>query len=222
MDIFLYVFFGFFDVIAILALIFKIYRFPFFEYTKKLVIIGLTLSIVSYFNRCVIDIANYDMIVQFILYILFFRYLIKVRLYRAFSLATTGYLAFDGIQFTVYPLLMSSGIVTTNDAQELTGLGTYMIQSSTEIMCFLVAYLLYKFNLGFSFISVPPHDMYIKSKNNQTEKIIFISNIVAATVISSIMYWILNFHAHVYIVLPAVAVSLFLLIYFTNRRDFEQ
>lgn len=222
MDIFLYLFFGLLDVLAILALIYKIYRFPFFDYFKKLLIIGLILSTVSYFNRYVFDFADYDMIVQFALYILFFRYLIKIRFNRAFSLAAIGYLAFTGIQFIVYPLLMSSGIVTTNDAQELSGFGTYLIQFSSEFMSFIVAYLLYKFNLGFSFISEPPHDMYIKQKYNKTEKSILFSNILSTLVISSIMYWILNYHAHVYIVLPTVVFSLSLLIYFTNRRDDEQ
>lgn len=222
MDILLYLFFGFLDVLAILALIFKIYRFPFFEYLKFFLIIGLTLSTVSYLNRFVFNIVNYDMIVQFLLYIVFFRYLIKIRINRAFSLAAIGYLAFDGIQFTVYPLLISSGIVTTNDAQELMGLGTYIIQFSTEFMSFVTAFLLYKFNIGFSFISVPPHDMHIKQKYTKIEKIILFINILGTLVISIIMYWILNFHAYVFIVLPTVAVSLFLLIYFTNRRDFEQ
>jgi hypothetical protein len=222
MDILLYLFFGFLDVLAVLALIFKVYRFPFFEYFKKIVIIGLTLSAVSYLNRYIFNLSSYDMIIQLILYILFFRYLIKIRFNRSFSLSAIGYLAFAGIQITVYTLLMSSGIVTMNDAQELTGMGTYIIQLSTELMCFILAYLMYKFNLGFSFISVPPHDMHIKLRYNKTEKIILFSNVLSTLVISSIMYWILNYHAHVYIVMPTVAFSLFLLIYFTNRRDDEQ
>ena len=221
MDVFLYILFGFFDVIAILVLIYKIFRFPLWEDTFKLIMIGIILSVVSYIDRFLLNIAFYDMAIQFILYVIFFRYLIKMRLFESLSIVSIGYCSFVGVQFIVYPLLLTSGIVTIDDAQELTNLGTYIIQSSTEVVCYIIGFLLYRFNMGFSYIFVPPHDLLIRNKKNKTHTLIMIANTLGILAVCSTMYWVLNFASAIYIVLPSVMGSLIILIYLSHRRDYD-
>ncbi|HEY0828337.1 MAG TPA: hypothetical protein VGE40_09595 [Bacilli bacterium] len=222
MDIFMYLLLGFLDVMAILVLIFKIFRFPFWEYAKKLAIIGVTLSVVSYINRYWLDIASYDMAIQFTLYILFFRYLIKIRLFDSLSIVAIGYCSFVAIQFIIYPALLMSGTVTIDDAKGLTNLGLYIIQISTEISCFLIGYLLYRFNMGFSYIFAPPHDMYIRHKKSTIRTLIASATVIGILVICSTMYWVLNFASAVYIVLPSAIGSVLILIYLSYRRDYDR
>lgn len=222
MDVFLYLLFGFLDAIAMLVLIFKIFRFPLGEYAKELTIIGVTLSIVSYFNRFWFDIASYDTVIQFILTIIFFRYLIKIRIFESLSIVSIGYSSFIGIQIIVYSVLQASGIVTLADAQGLTNLGTYIIQFSTQISCVAIGYLLYRFNMGFSYIFAPPHDMHIRRKKSTLQTLIAAANMIGILAVCSMMYWILNNESAMYIVLPSVLGSLLLLIYLSHRRDYDR
>ncbi len=222
MDIFMYLLLGFLDVMAILVLIFKVFRFPFWEYAKKLTVIGVTLSVVSYFNRFWLDIASYDTVIQFILTIIFFRYLIKLRIFESISIVAIGYGTFIGTQLLVYSALQLSGIVTLADAQGLTNLGTYIIQLSTQLTCYAVGFLFYRFNMVFSYIFAPPHDMHIRRKKSTIGKLIAAANVIGILAVCSMMYWVLNNESAMYIVLPSVLGSLLLLIYLSHRRDYDR
>lgn len=221
MDSILYILLGVLDVIAILVLIFKIFRWPFWEYLTEVIIIGVVLSIVSYLLREVLNIPEFDMTGQFILYVLFFRYLIKVRLFDSISISAIGYLFFVGVQFLVYSFLLTAGIVTTDDAQNLTGLGTYIIQITNQLICFLIAWLIYKFNLGFAYIIRPPHDIYRIIRKDTTQKLFYVFNTLGILAVCSTMSWVLNYHGHLYIVLPSVLGSLLILIYLSKKRDYN-
>ncbi|MFB7817379.1 hypothetical protein ACFC0X_24820 [Paenibacillus chitinolyticus] len=222
MNTFLYIFLGMLDSLSSFVLMFAIFSFPLRQYFKEVAAASLFISLVSYLNRNVLSIQNWDMAVQFFFYIAILVVIFKVALPYAIDLASVGYLTFIGIQFIVYPLLLLTPIVSTNDAQELTGFGTSIIQITTDVVCYLVAFLIYRFNLGFSHISWPPHDSFLLYKLKGVKLFWSIVSTLAALAICSTMYWILNYHNGIYIVIPTVLGSLALLLYFSYRRDYGQ
>ncbi|HEY0828339.1 MAG TPA: hypothetical protein VGE40_09605 [Bacilli bacterium] len=222
MDIFLYLLFGFLDVIAILALIFKIFSFPFFKYAKEITIIGVTLSIVSYFNRFWLDLIPFDPAIQLFIMIIFFRYLIKLRLFESLSTVSIGSCSFIGIQVIVYLILLNTGVVTLNDAQSLTNLGTYIIQISTHLSCYLISFVLYRFNLGFSHIYSPPHDIHIRYRKTTLQKLTIFASVIGIIAVSCVLYWIFNYASGAYIILLSVLGSLIVLIYLSYLSDYTR
>lgn len=219
MDIFLYLVFGALDSLCNFVLMFKIFRFPIREYKYEIFLSTILITLVSYVNRMILNIPDWDMAIQFFLYVNLLIYLFKVNLPYAIDLSSIGYLTFVGVQFTIYPLLVASNIVSFNDAHELTGQGTYIIQISSELTCYLIGYLLWKFNFGFSHISRPPHDGFLRYNISGTKNIGLLTNIIAALIVCSTMHWVLNYHAGVYIVIPSVIGSLLILFYLSYRKD---
>lgn len=212
------IFLGTLDGIAIMALIYKSFRWPFWESFSKIFVIALLLAAVSYLDRVIIGIEMYDMFVQLILYVIFLRYIIRVNILCAYPLAVYGYIFFLAIQFATYALLMSAGIVSESDAANADGWGTYIIQFSSEIVCFIVATLAYLFNLGFSYIDRPPHDSHIIVRRGKMD---LAATIFGTIVVITFMYWIINCQLHVYIILPALVLSMTILLYLAKRKDVE-
>lgn len=220
MDTFLYLFFGFLDVMVNLALVYKLYRFPFWEYYKEFLIIGITLSVASYVVRLVIGMPEIDMICQYILYIIFFRYLIKIKLYYAFPMAAVGYLAYAVIQFSLYPVLLWTGLVNEADVTSTNGLGVYAIQLCSELTGYLIAFLMYRFGLGFSHITRPPHGMSIKIRDKQYNWQIA-ANVLGSLVVVFIMYWIFNHISYLFVILPSSLLALSSLVFLSYRKDYD-
>lgn len=218
---FLYFLLGFLDVIAILALIFKTFRWPFWEYWPQLTIIGSVLSFASYLNRMVLDIPSYDLVIQFGLCIILLRYLVKVSFVHAIDVSAIGYLAFNGILILVYFGLLRSGIVTINDAQSPANWGTFIIQFSCELSSYATAYLLYYFHYGFSFIMRPPHNLYINRKVAGFKKLKAIVNTIGILTVCVSVYWFLNYHESVFILLLIIIISLAILVYLSYKRDLQ-
>ena len=118
MDVLLYLILGFIDILAILALIFKIFRFPFWEYIRKHIVICTTLALVSFVMRLVLGFPEFDTGLQFILLVLFLRYLLKLRSFEANMLATIGVLSFDLIQIIAFKVLQSLHVATLLDVKK--------------------------------------------------------------------------------------------------------
>jgi len=219
MNDFLFIVLGFFDVMAILCLIFKLFRFPFWDYVRDFALIGITLSIVSYVMRMILDIPQFDMGIQFVLYVLFFRYLIKFKLFDALLLVSMGYLSFDLLQLVIFKTLLAANIVSLNDAFALTGLGTYVIQLSSQFISFFIGWFMYRFHFGFSFVMQPPQEVSMKVKIAGANAIIFIAVLLTSAIVSSALYWLFNYHNEIHFVALAMLLVLSLLMYMARRKE---
>jgi hypothetical protein len=214
---FLNVFFGTLDSLATFVLIYKIFRWPFWRDFNKLLILAVIIALVSFADRTVLGLAEFDTAIQFVLYVLFLRYIIKVGFCDAALLSAIGYNSFLLIQLIVYPALLASGIVSTSDAEVASGFGTFIIQASTEISCFIVAALLYVFRLGFAHVDLPPHDAYAIQS---CTKLDWIANVIGAIAVMSFTYWLLNHVSNITLMIPVLAVTLAFLLYLSRRKDY--
>lgn len=219
MEFALYLLLGSMDLLAILALIFKMFRFPLWKNKMKIIMICLSLSAVSLVMRLVLDIPEYDMGLQFVLFALLFRYLLKFRTFEALTLSTIGFLTFDLSQLIVISIFLAAGFSSIEDIVSATGLGTYLIQGGTQATLFLISWNLYNFKLGFSFIMNPPHNLNRKTKMAGENFLLFIGIILGAIAISSTMVFMFNYYNKIHYVFLAVAAVLLLMMLVSNKKD---
>ncbi|MGE5703198.1 MAG: hypothetical protein ACM32O_11770 [Clostridia bacterium] len=216
MGMVLYILMGFLDVMAVLTLVFKLFRFPIGEYRKEFVNIALTLSCSSYILRDVLGVPDVDMSIQFILFALFFRYLLRFRTFETLMLTTIGFLGFSLVQLVMIPLMSTIGIISLSDLELSHGSGIFLFQLITDLMVFLISYLLYKFHLGFSFVMCPPHEVTFKSRYD----LLSLSGIMAGSLgIFAAMYIAMNYFERIHILTVTMLISFLLLIVASHKKE---
>ncbi|MDN9011490.1 hypothetical protein [Brevibacillus laterosporus] len=219
MKSFLYVLFGFIDSFTILFLTFKAFRLPVTMYLRDFTIMATALSITSFVNRIVLEVNGSDVGAQFVLIVVFFRLLFKIRIYESALIAAIGYLSYLGIQFVIYPVLMSFGLVTLSDGKSLVEWGTFLIQLITDVTVLVIGWLIGMFNFGFSFIMQPPHDLYQKGKLDSLKIRIICGLVLGIITISTTTYWIFIFKGDVWVLILPILAPLLLLLRWLIRRD---
>lgn len=122
--------------------------------------------------------------------------MLKVKLFDSIVVATVGYLGFNIVQYTTYVVLLWTGMVSFEDGQALTNLGTYLIQLSTHLFVFFIAWLIYRYNHGFSFIMLPPHDVHIKIKMTFLRVLIMLTVFLSSTTILFVTNWMITFNGN--------------------------
>lgn len=214
-----YVLLGFFDALAVIVLMLKLYRFPLWEYKTEIGIFALWISICSLFIRVIADFPSIDPLIQIILFVLFLRYVIKVRLTYAALITLTGFLAYILFQMVIYYLFDLLGITKDSDAIKTDGFGTHAIQITSIITVYIASYLLKLSNLGFSFIIRPPHDVSVKDMNLQGRKVIWISISFILAIIS--FSFSLLLHMDSICIVPLLVASFGMLYYLSYRRELK-
>ncbi|RFB35683.1 hypothetical protein [Brevibacillus sp. VP] len=220
MDILLYLVFGVLDQMAIMIIAFKMFRFPVTNYLREFLLIASILSLISYFNRVVLDIPQYDTGIQYIALVLFFRHMLEFRLYEATLVAATGCIAFTGIQFVALSLLLKTSLVNLNDLGQVTELGTFIIQFVADALVVFVAWLLKSLNLGYSFISQPPHSMTYKPEKNKLTFFLILAIGLTFFVLTTVLYVLIMSQANTVIILAYVLIPLAILLWLLRKRDY--
>ncbi|NHN32872.1 hypothetical protein [Paenibacillus agricola] len=216
----IYILLGTTDILVILLLIFKIFRWPFLTYIKELFFIAFICSIESYIARMVMNIPQWDLILQVIILIFSLRYLLRVNYYHALTLTVIGTLAYSEIAYTVFNILNYIGITTNNEASESIGFGVFATQILSECMGIAVSWILYKFNLGFSFVAVPPHDPKRTLSNYEQSKLII--NFGCVLIVSTAMFWLMNYGmVGVNILMIGDFLALLVLLYLAQKEDYS-
>lgn len=220
MDILLYLVFGALDQMAIMIIAFKMFRFPVTNYLREFLLIASILSLISCFNRIVLDIPQYDTGIQYIALVLFFRHMLEFRLYEATLVAATGCIAFTGIQFVALSFLLKTSLVNLNDLGEITELGTFIIQFVADVLVILVAWLLKLLNLGYSFISQPPHSMTYKPEKNKLTFFLILAVGLTVFILTTVLYVLIMSQANTVIILAYVLIPLAILLWLLRKRDY--
>lgn len=189
MDSILYIALGALDIMAILILTLRVFRWPFVAFWPELAGISVICAMEPYISRLVLHIPEWDMILQNLLLVILLRYVVKVNFYYALTLSIVGSLVYSEVAYAVFHMLIFTGFITATAAP--TSSETYTMQLINQALAFLIAWLMYKLNLGFSYVSVPPHDS--KKRMTGREKIQFTINIMAVIFIFLTMYLFLRY-----------------------------
>lgn len=218
MDTFFFFIFSILDALAILILGFKIYRFPLKDYIWELFVFTVIIAFVSYYNRLVLEFPVIDPVVQLLLYIAFFRLILKTRMLYSLLISITGYLAFIVIQLILIFTLNILSIFPLDAIENQTGLDVNMLQVLTELLSFTIAFMLYKLNGGFSFIIRPPHT-FIREKITKTKLKIYLVIIFSLGIFIFITYWHLQIEAKLMLVILFALIGFLALILIAYKRD---
>lgn len=153
-----------FDALSVLAISFKLFRMPFLEYKKQIIITSIVIAIISFLNRVIFDIPQFDLAIQLIIYIVALRILIKIRTFESTLIIVTGLLVYLSIQYFIYFILMVTGLLDyAAAASGIEGFETYVLWIGTILAVYFTAWLFFYMNLGFAFIVRPPHYFAVKS-----------------------------------------------------------
>ncbi|MFC6229522.1 hypothetical protein ACFQI7_17015 [Paenibacillus allorhizosphaerae] len=219
MDKFLFLVFGTLDILVVLSLIFKIFRWPFFSYIKECLLIAFVCSIESFIMRTILHLPEWDMLGQFVILMLSLRYIIKVNYYHSLTLSIIGTLAYTEAVIIMFKFLDFAGIVTEEVAAQATGLSIFTLQFTGECTGALIAFLIYKFNLGFSYVAVPPHER--TRRLSKREKITSTFHFLAVILLTSYMFWVINFGGPGFNVVLVGLLTLGALLYLAYKEEYR-
>lgn len=200
---------GMIDVFAEMALIFKTFKIPYKEYIKEISILAVFIALVSFVMREVLKLtAVADIILHFALIILFLRYIIKIIFWRSI-ITSLSYFGYGVISFLCFAAYTTMGIHSD-----------LAVQLTQIAVGFLVAWLLYEFNIGFSWFSRPPHDFIIKTPIKKPDLQLVISVLLVAALFFVGFQYVWAYQ--LLEVVPFILAGFLLLVYLGYKRDIQR
>lgn len=217
----LYIVLGIFDAMSVILISMKLFRMPIWEFKWKILLTAVGISLVSYLNRIVLNTPSIDMPLQLIVFVVSLRYLLKFRIFEAVLIIVTGIMVYSPVQYLIYLIFLATGIMNSSVVTHNSGLSVYLIQISTILLIYLISFIFYRFNLGFAFIIVPPHDPHEHIDYFSKENRKFIIAIVLGVMFISLDL-VLLFEDYIYLLFPAALVisgTLYFLSHWRNLHD---
>ncbi|WP_338551518.1 hypothetical protein [Paenibacillus sp. KS-LC4] len=210
-----------FDALAVVVLMFKIFRQSLWDHKYIIALLCALSSCSSYLFRVVLDISPVlDMMAQIVIFLLFNRFLLKVKVFYSWIMVSTGFGVFVALQLPVYYVATLFGVNETVAAESGVP-GIEFIQVITNSVALIIGAVFKLFNFGFAFIVIPPHDFDIREKFfSGTNRLIIITSIGIAVTITVALYITLYFDVIMFIY-PMVLLVLIVLYYLSSRRDRE-
>lgn len=215
MSMLTYILIGTFDAFAVFALTLKIYRLPLKSSLGTIFMTCFISSVISYLVRVKLDLPWLDLILLTILIIIYFRFIMKIRIFYAGLITGAGLSAYISLQFVVMIGFLISGAGESLMYQSQ-GIEIHLFQIVSITAAYLIASWLKIRRYGFSFIPIPPHDFRIK-RDYSKDCGLNISVATALVVVSLSLLALFNVNA--IFVGPSILISFGLSYYFSNRRD---
>lgn len=218
MDFILFLIFGMLETYAIFALVFVSFWLPYREYLGEITVMALLVTLLSYLLRNVLDLNMVvDVGAAYIMMILFLRFLIRLKLFRAIMISLT-YFAYAIINSFAFFLLSSTGLVdgdmVINNAASPSA---FLVQGASAAIAVIVAYLVHRTKIGYSFIIRPPHDFFVRTHLKRSEVRIILS--VGASFIAFLVTVGLITEEQTFMGLPLVILLFVTLLILAYRRD---
>lgn len=214
-----FVFFSTLDVIVVNMLLLKLYRLPFARFKLHIAGFSFVLALVSFMMRTQLNLTVFDLPFQYILFVLFYRFVLKYRFHYAAFIVGSGLSAYISIQMIVYFTLEIVGFADRSVIFEASGFEVNTIQVISMLIGALIAVFLKSTGRGFSFILIPPHDSYKVKYMEYKHLILLISSLISGVTIS---LTILIMVSQNYILMIILSLSTFVIAYyFSDRGDYE-
>lgn len=160
----IYIILGFFDALAMLLLMLKLYMLPFRAYGVKIAYFVFFISTFSYMMRITLESPKLDLPLQYILFVLFLRFGMELKVHLSAFIAGAGISAYAAIQMAIYHLFHFFDVMHVSVIQQNEGSMVYLLQSASILITCVISFVLSIFDYGFSFIIRPPHD-FLKKEN---------------------------------------------------------
>jgi len=200
-----------------LVLILKLYMLPVREYLGKILIFAAFIAVFSYVMRIVLKEPNYDLPLQYLLFILFLRVGLKIKTHLASFIAGAGICAYAVLQMGIYYFYDWTHLMNAYMLKENNG-SIYLLQISTIVIALVISWALMKFNTGFSFIILPPHDFLTKENYFTIRNLLVLLGSLASLITNSVTVLFL-YDANPLWLLLTSAITLGLSFYFSGWSD---
>lgn len=212
----IYIGLGIFDALAMFFLMISLYKLPLWIHRYKVAAFAVLIALISFVMRLVIDFPQLDLPIQYLLFILFLKYVYKIKFSLSAFVAGAGVTAYAVLQLTIFYIYNLVGLLYKSVLTQTDGSAVYLIQISSILAAYAIAAFLKGFRLGFTFIRVP-QDHLASHRNGQRSLLI-------ATVISTITIFLISFFLYTVdsLGLIIMAFATFSVSYFLSQRsDYE-
>ncbi|WP_440109412.1 hypothetical protein [Paenibacillus sp. QZ-Y1] len=217
MNTVIYITLGFFDALAMLLLILKLYMLPVREYAGKMFAFSFFIASFSYMMRITLDSAKLDLPLQYIFFIIFLRFGMELKVHISAFITGAGISAYATLQMGIFLLYKWFDIMHIGVLQENEGM-VNILQLSSILVVYLICFIFHMFDYGFSFVIKPPHDFITKEDYFSKVNVPFIiGTVVSSITISATLILLYNADPMwlFLMTLPTFGVSC----YFSYRRE---
>lgn len=213
-----YIILSMFDALAFIVLIFTMYKLPLMRYMRSIGVLVVFIALFSYTMREVFTLPKLDLPLQFIFVILFFRFVIKIKLHLSGLAVGTGLTTYVSLQVLMYYFFNWLDLSHKNAILFNTGFSVYVIQISSIVIAYIIAAYLKIFGVGFSVITDSTYDFMLKEKYSVkgNRNIIVGATLSTSTVILTLVL-LFNSNTLGYMILAMT--SLIISFYFSGKRD---
>lgn len=216
MEIFLYLLFSSLEWLALVILTFAMFRFPLRGYWGQILLTSFVLSLLSHLVFKELDMRVLATLLQPPVVFLFFWQVFRIHVFYASLMTVYGYLGYLSLQLLILILMRWLGIPLEIMVPDTTPM--YVLQGLTILIVLMVASLLYRYRIGYSFV---PDSEYAQVKLQNINLRIFILILVGYITLS-----IANFVAYTsslpVLLLVIVAVTLGILLYSAQRKEYAR
>lgn len=145
--------FSFIEFTAMLTLILSLFLFNLRAFRSHILFSAFMLTQASYLLRIGAEFASFAMFVQLIMIVLFFRLMFQIQWFYASLMGVIGYIVYVIMQATI---ILITSLITPYSFSDIVNstpdnIG-YVVQTLTAIFSLLLAWLLLRVRIGFSFI----------------------------------------------------------------------
>lgn len=141
-----YMFFSFFEGMAVFALMLYLFRINMMEYIKPIILTDILINVVSYFIREDSMFTNLSPIMNLAICVLFMALVVRTPVIWSMLIVLTGYMAFGFLQFTIIFFSFTS----VGELQEVVWKG-HIIQCISGIVGVAIGFAIYRLGYGFTF-----------------------------------------------------------------------
>lgn len=155
---------------------------------KQVMVLVTCMTFFSYLMRVVFDLSVIDLPIQYVCYVLFFRYVLGVKVHLASFMWGASLSGYAMLQVMIYYFCDSLGLMHVDVFRESTGAQIMLLQSLSIALLYIISLFLKVTGRGFSFIAEPPHDFFAPTDFLASPNIqyIIITLISTVTIVSAV------------------------------------
>jgi len=150
MNIFLYLFFSSIEWLALILLMFAMFKFRLQGYWGQVILTSAIMSLLSHFVFQVIEIRFLATTLQPPVIFLFLWQMFRIQIFYSGVMTIYGYMAYMALQTAV--MLVATNFGISYESIVPNSLSLYVIQTFTILTTVIVLWLLHRFRIGYSFV----------------------------------------------------------------------
>ncbi|MCC3381874.1 hypothetical protein ACFQ5D_03085 [Paenibacillus farraposensis] len=175
--------------LGIILFTLKLYMLPLKRWHfKQVAILVICMTFFSYLMRVVFNLSVIDLPLQYVIYVLFSRYVFGIRMHLASFMWGASLSAYAMLQMLIYYCYDILGLLQVDVFKQSTGVQISLLQASSIVMLYTISFFLKFTGRGFSFIADPPHDFFSPTNFSESPNMqyVIVTLISTVTIVSAV------------------------------------